>query len=89
MVQKHGLVTLKQEPVLNLSDGGFLDFGLLVFLCDRLVQILVLGLIGLARGYDRNVLLVIGVLGELNFLDDFLVLEIDLIHFLGHFKLVF
>lgn len=90
MVQKDGFVTLEQEPVLDFTNRCFLDLSLFILLSDRLIQVLVLGLWGLCWSYNCGQLLLLLVIlfGNLDLLNDLLILEIDLIHLLRHFKLI-
>lgn len=52
VVQEDCLVTLEQEPVFYLTDDVFLALGFLVLLGDGLVDVLLLGLVGIA-GVDH------------------------------------
>jgi hypothetical protein len=58
---------------------------------DGFVKVLVFGLIGFSRCDNRGegFFLFVVLLGDLNFLNDLFVLEINLVHFLGHFQFVF
>lgn len=79
MVEKDSFVSFEQKPVFDFADHIFFAFGLLILLCDGLVDILLFGLVGIA-GLDHRDLLLI-VVGELDLLDDLLVLEVDCVHF--------
>lgn len=83
MVEEDCLVTLKQEPILDLTDDILLALCLLIFLSDGLVDVLLLGLVRIAGMHNRD-LLVIDVVGHFQLLDDLLVLEVDLVHFGRH-----
>ena len=79
VVEEDGLVTLEEEPVLDLADDVLLALRFLVLLRDGLVDVLLLGLVGIARVHHRD-LLVVDVVGQLQLLDHLLVLEVDLVH---------
>lgn len=79
MVEEDCLVTLKEEPVFDLSNDVLLALGLLVLLRDGFVDVLLLGLVSITGMHNRD-LFVIDVVGELQLLDDLLVLEVDLVH---------
>lgn len=48
VVQEDGFVTLEQEPVFDLTNDILLAFGLLVLLGNRLVYVLLFGLVGIS-----------------------------------------
>lgn len=91
MVQEDSFVTLEQEPVLNFTDCCFFNLRLLIFLGDGFIQILILRLRRLCWSHNRGQLLLFFIIlfGYLDLLDNLLILEIDLIHLLGHFQLIF
>jgi len=79
MVEEHCFVSLEEEPVLYLPYDVLLPFSFFVLLGDGLVDVLLFGLVGITRVHDRY-LLVVDVVGELQLLDDLLVLKVNLIH---------
>jgi hypothetical protein len=87
VVQEDGLVSLEEEPVLDLAYGLLAVLGLLVLLRDRLEDVLLLALVGVARLHHRDLLLVSSV-GHLDLLDNLLVFEVDCIHLSRHLELV-
>ena len=87
VVEEDGLVTLEEEPVLDLADDVLLALRFLVLLRDGLVDVLLLGLVGIARVHHRD-LLVVDVVGQLQLLDHLLVLEVNLVHLGRHVQLV-
>ena len=86
VVQEDRLVALEQEPVFYFADHLLLAFRLLVLLRYRFVYVLLLALVGFAGLHNRNLLLV--VVGQLDLLDDLLVLEVDRVHLGRHVQLV-
>lgn len=87
VVEEDGLVALEEEPVLDLADDVLLALRLLVLLGNRFVDVLLLGLVGVARVHYRD-LLVIDVVRQFQLLDKLLVLEVDLVHLSRHVQLV-
>lgn len=87
VVQEHRLVSLKQEPVLYLTDRLLAPLCLFVLLGNRFVDVLLLRLVGVPGLHDRNLLFIVGV-GHLHLLDDLLVLEVDRVHLGRHLQLV-
>ena len=88
VVEEDGLVALEEEPVLDPADGLLLALGLLVLLRYGLVDVLLLGLVGIARVHHRNLLLLRTRARQLDLLDHLLVLEVDLVHTGRHVQLV-
>ena len=83
MVEEDCLVTLEEEPIFDLPDDVLLALGLFVLLCDGFVDVLLFGFVGIAGVHHRD-LLVVDVVGELQLLDDLLILEVDLVHLGRH-----
>lgn len=79
MIEKDGFVSFEQKPVFDFADHIFLPFRLFILLGDGFVDILLLGLVGIAGLYHRDLLFI--VVGEFDLLDDFFVLEVDCVHF--------
>ena len=52
VVEEDGLISFEEEPVLDFADDVLLPFGFLVFLSDRFIDVLLLGLVGIA-GVDN------------------------------------
>ena len=83
MVQEHCLVTLEQEPVLDLTDDLLLTLSFFIFLSNALVDVLFLGLIGFTGMYHTDVL-ICNIVRHLHLLDDLLIFEVNLVHLCTH-----
>lgn len=84
MVEEDGFVSFEEEPVFDFANDFLATFCFLVLLGNGLVDILFLGLIGVS-GLDDWYFFVFCGVGHFDLLYDFLVLEVDGIHFGAHF----
>ena len=87
MVQKNSLVTLKQKPVLYLTNRLLTTLSLLVLLSYRLVNVLLLVIIRVPRLHHRNLLLLSSI-GHLDLLNNLLILKIYRVHLSRHLQLI-
>ena len=90
VVEKDSFVPFEQEPIFDLPDDTLFDLSLFVFVGDGLVHVFIFVLVALLISFDSRgvVHFQLLVIVELNFLQDFLVLEVDLVHLCGHLELV-
>lgn len=87
MIKEDCFVSFEKKPVFDLSDNVLFALGLLVFLCYWLVDVLLFRFVGVTWMHHRD-LLIVDVIGQLQLLNDLLVLEIDLVHLGRHIQLV-
>lgn len=86
MVQKHCFVSFEQEPIFYSSNYCLFDFCLLVFVGDLPVDVVS------ASSWFRGSWLFLHawfIMSNFNLLDDFLVFEVNFIHFCRHFQFIF
>ena len=87
MVQEDSFISFEQKPIFYLTNNILFALSLFISLGNWFINVLLLWLVCFTRMHHWN-LLIIDVICQLNLLDDFLVLEVDLIHLGWHIKIV-
>ena len=86
MVKEHSFVSFEQEPIFNSSNYRLFDFSLLVLVSDLLVDIIS------SSPWFRSSWLFFHIwlsMSDFDLFDNFLIFEVNLVHFCGHLKFIF